>query len=306
MTQWRVPRARGADESHPWGQLQGDVHNPLRDFDYPEREFQVDHGWHRAEKAAPEIVKRFHNRYQHHLEQAEPAIGVPTIALRRIMRDGRLKTQFETGRSGGDYNPQRRIQGELAQHGYPEDHPAHARPVYGYLTKHPYTDDSTFSYGAHTLVLNKDRIWHRTTFSGADSLDNRRRLSPVPVQQYQRHAVPLDHFGLDNYDIADASLDEVRKHLQRAKPEHLADQFWRHPEAGEDINYPEAQFHGGVDLRDVRYAVLRSPTSHGMDDEVAHHAAHLTRAGVPWVHTNGWRKPTPDDPHFKPRPGARR
>lgn len=316
--EWQAPRGKGLppstdpgrfDDPEAWGVLaEPGVHNPFSKgpLAWVRHSIQVKHGWDKAEAAAPEIVDRFHARYLHHVDNSQPAISVPTVVLRHIVRSGRMKSQFETGRSSGDYNPERRSSAEKFWFGYGEDHPDHARPIYGYLTRHPYTDDATHSYGAHTLILHKPRVWHRTTYTGADSLDNRRRIAPVPVtNRHSLHGMPLEHFDLDDEMASEMSPEEIGHHMRRFNPERIADEFWRHPDDVNDINYPEAQYHGGVSLKDVRHVILRSPeNSSGMDDEVAHHAAHLTRAGIPWVHTNGWRRPVDDDPHFRPRRGG--
>lgn len=282
------------DRPEVWGALADQrLHNPFRDFDFSERGEQVPHGWDAAEEAEPDVVKRFHDRYAHHLAKAQPTITVPTSAIAPIVKSGRLQSQFETNRSRGVMATDERAFVEHAQHGYPEDLPGHARPIYGTLSLHPHTDTSTRTYGEHTLVLHKPHIWHRTTFSGGDSMSMFQHITPSPVAEPARHAVPLDHFGL-SADTARAFPTRMHRWLSNSDPEDLADMFWRRGDREGEFQYPEAQYHGGVGLHAVRYAVLRSPGSR-MHPEVREASRHLTSAGIPWVHTGGYRQPTGED-----------
>lgn len=335
MPLWTPPRARpdipgGAKVLTPanrgafyrygdpavWGALSDQsLHNPFRDFDFDERRHDVDHGWDHADAAAPGPGKEFHDRYAWHLARAHPVIGVPNSAIFPIVKSGRLKSQFETNRThSAVFDTGERADVEHDQFGYPHGTPDHARPIYGTLTRHPFTDDSTASYGSHTLVLHKPHIWHRTTFCGSDSMDRKDDISPVPAGKYaanpagHRHAVPLDHFGLSSAEAEGLPAHHVARRLENCDPTDLADMFWNRGDREHEFAYPETQYHGQVTVPAIRHVILRSPAGgpgpHAMHPDVAESAARLSAAGIPWVHTVGYRRPGVEDASFKPPKGT--
>lgn len=338
-TPWKLPHAHPAipgggrvltpadrefhHYSHPgvWGALADEaLHNPFRDHDFEENADLDRHGWDLAADAHPGYVKDFHEAYARHLAKAHPVLSVPNQALPQIMHEGRLKSQFEAPPrkdSSSLYDTEGREQVEEHLFGYrlsgydnPDfpDHPDHARPIYGYLSSHPFTDDSTRGYGATSLVLHKPAIWHRTTFSGDDSFNRLYQVSAAPVSDYAadphsfRHAVPINHLGFDAEHAETASGSTLAREMDKRTPEERANAFWRKGERPKGMSYPEAQFHGGVRTHDVRFAIVRSPDTggdpHGMSSSSREATQALTRAGIPWVHTVGYRKPRTSDHAF--------
>lgn len=67
------------------------------------------------------------------LDERPIGIGAREDAAESILREGRFRTQFETGRSGGSYDPVRRLQAEAELLGVPSNAPVEQRPVYGAL-----------------------------------------------------------------------------------------------------------------------------------------------------------------------------
>jgi hypothetical protein len=84
-----------------------------------------------------------------------------------VLEAGRFKTQFETGTSGGAYDPEYRKAGEARGFGIPEDINVTERPVYGYIEV---PDGSNAeNYGPVKFVL-KPEVKRRATVTVGDSI----------------------------------------------------------------------------------------------------------------------------------------
>ena len=95
------------------------------------------------------------------------AVRRSTHAAEHILEDGRFKTQFETGSSGGFYDPMVRTDAEEEGLGIPRDIPVAERPVYGFVAI-PGESTAT-SYGDIEFRL-KDSVKDRSTITAGDSL----------------------------------------------------------------------------------------------------------------------------------------
>lgn len=327
-TPWKLPHAHPAipgggrvltpadrefhHYSHPgvWGALADEhLHNPFRDYDFEDNASLDRHGWEHAADAHPGYVKDFHEAYAKHLAKAHPVMAVPTSVLPKIISQGRLKSQFETNSSEGLFDTESRAEVEQHIFGYPHDLPDHARPVYGHLSAHPFTDKSASGYGQTSLVLHKPAIWHRMTFTGDDSWARMHEVPAAPVNDYTadphtfRHAVPINHLGFNASNAETMSSHDLARRMEEHTPTQRANNFWR---GGDrpwfNHAYPEAQYHGGVHTHDIRYAIVRSPDtggdSHAMSASSREATRALTAAGIPWIHTVGYRKPTTRDHAF--------
>lgn len=155
------------------------------------------------------------------------------LAIRRglrgatgIAKDERFKTQFETGTSGGFFNPDGRKMVENRGLGTPELLSDWQRPVYGYFTTEGH---NASHYGAIEFVL-KDSVKERTTYTLGDS---------------------LHHFGTGQQTGGTAPRD-------RAAWDRHVDRYYgaKRPSAG--VGYIEAQIQGGVSLKDVAKIVIHS------------------------------------------------
>jgi hypothetical protein len=273
------PKYHQAGNHEVWGFLAHpdlQEHNPFLkepDHDYapspddPGFQWRQDFGgWMDREddesKMAPEAVRK---HVQRAFDKASPAIAIDTHPLHQVLDSGRVKTQFETHTSGGMLAPEERRDTEHKMFGYPHDLPAHARPVYGYLTHDPSRHHpAAQTYGNHTLVLHRPRIWHRTSAFLGDSLDDQGGgHSAHPVQDFGASGFP--HYA----DPKQYRLDDI-------------------DDEG-SISYTEAQYHGGVGLRDVHYAVLHKPDEFTFrHDTTGLHRYHalkdkLNQHRIPWV-----------------------
>ena len=157
------------------------------------------------------------------------------VAIRRgirgsadILESGRMKTQFETGSSGGAFAPDMRLRAERNGLGMPMDVPLQERPVYGYVDVPGGTAHR--SYGAVEFQLD-EAVKQRTTYTLGDSL--RQFDNGLMV------GAPIDAPG----DIA--AWDKQSEYYHKYG-------------VGEGVSYIEAQIQGGVTLADVKRIIIHS------------------------------------------------
>ena len=98
-------------------------------------------------------------------------------ALQGILENGRMKSQFETGTSGGALNTKRRADLEYTIMGYDKNMWTEERPIYGMFFDasdledfRPYLIWEGCYYGSVTIIF-KDEIKRYTTFTAGDTLD---------------------------------------------------------------------------------------------------------------------------------------
>lgn len=191
-------------------------------------------------------------------------VRVTTDGLGRILRDGRMKTMFETGRSGGLGGGSRgyreiRERAEDAFFGLGPDSDARERPIYGFVavegiqpagslnpTEPNEASVRLANYGDVQVIL-KDSVRSRTTATVGDSIDE--HILPTPV----------DNPGWESFNPGAHGFRELEID-------------WR--QRGNWI-YPEAQVHGGVSVDDIEEVVFAAEP----DDALK---ASLRRAGINW------------------------
>jgi len=156
---------------------------------------------------------------------AEVHTRISNDALEQVMKDGRFKTQFETGTSRGSLNNELRADAENKMFGYPTDLDPALRPYYGYLEQPGAASvtSSASQYG-ETVIRFNEVVARRSTFMLDDSLG--------PGLRSKALAVPIDNPSiLAAPDPMQAIRSTDLQRISRA--------------------YPEAQIHGGVSLDDV-------------------------------------------------------
>lgn len=183
---------------------------------------------------------------------ADFSVRMPSHVLQYVLEDGRLKTQFETGRSMGDFAPEYRRDIE-SMWGPPkpsdDDEDADVfddrlRPVYGYLSNSDeFYDEGSQHYGDIELVLDKKRMKDRTTFTIGDSFGT-------------QYALPISevHTADDVRFLAASGDWHAGEFASNATPLITEDY-----DAGEMLtiaDYIEAQYHGGVTLEDIDTIVM--------------------------------------------------
>lgn len=118
------------------------------------------------------------------LTNGDVALRLPSQQLDNVLRDGRLKSQFETGRSaGGGINKDARAEAEENGLGIARNIDPAKRPIYAYV-RHPFSEEYVEAYGDTTVVFKRD-VRQSSTYTIGDSLDNMRRnqVSGVPLDQ---------------------------------------------------------------------------------------------------------------------------
>lgn len=173
-------------------------------------------------------------------------------SLREVLRDRRFKTQFETGRSGGVFQPEERAFRESSWFGLPVDTPVEQRPIYGYLVTGGSGKKLVDTYGDAQVILRPE-VRSRTTAMVGDSMENILAGRPAPVDDPDWHAF-----------TPNPDMDAVSR-LERN---------YDGPAFNRDA-YIEAQVHGGVTVDDIAEVVL----SVRPDEETRRL---LEEAGIKW------------------------
>lgn len=194
-------------------------------------------------------LDRFERELAEHLayllETARPHIRASWERAEAILAGGRFKNQFETGTSAGFLDPELRVEIEQRLMGYPSDHPAAGRPIYGYLSDRAFLPQGLGGYGQVVFRLKED-LKARTTFTIGDSIDDT-ELGTVPtmypswVETPEPHSVPPLHAP-------------ALGHATRLSRFDL---------------YAEAQYHGGVSTKDLEAIILEESAQRTHSKQIA-------------------------------------
>ena len=208
-------------------------------------------------------------------------VAVTPATLVKILRDKRMKSQFESGTSGGAFSPKTRVRIENALMGIPEELPDELRPIYGFQLGEEDGDSVTRSgaaiaYGSVVLKL-KDNLRGRTTMVAGDSLDH--ALYSIPVDG----DVPPERFLAAARRDYNPIWDTAMQGAMSSLTEDVLGESYDWQEPFEDIvlanaarHYNEIQVHGGVNLDDVEEVIypeewvqqgLYNPTFADIDEQ---------------------------------------
>jgi hypothetical protein len=154
--------------------------------------------------------------------------------LQKILRSGRIKSQFETGTSGGALAPDVRRPAEFKGLGFPLNTIDKERPIYGFFNLNP-GDDAAWWYGGLEFVF-KDEVRNRATFTIGDSLG----LFLIDTA----YGSPVNAPKLGSADTAVAAI------MEYALTGDLDDFLGKIV-----LNYVEVQVQGGVQLSDISHIV---------------------------------------------------
>jgi hypothetical protein len=196
--------------------------------------------------------QQYLDRVRQELKQAfagKPvAIRVTPDGLARMLGDGRFKTQFESHTSGGLYDPSLRAEVESERLGLDRDKTdPKERPIYGYLEMGGEIGPAALakylrSYGSVQVVL-KDQVRSRTTAMVGDTLAEK-VARPTPVDD-------PDWWSWNPTHVPDWWSREPTRHAGKGLGT-------RDYTSSDEVQYVEAQIHGGVTVDDIEEVVFAS------------------------------------------------
>jgi len=161
------------------------------------------------------------------------AIQFKSEHIDSLLSDGRFKTQFETGASGGTLDTKIRAEAEAKGLGIPVKVDPKERPIYGYVDLGKMSRFNVQQYGDLTFIA-KDEIRQRATVTADDSLQNFRDDHVA--------GTPMTNPSKASWDRQTTALYEY------AKSGNLEDITFSFP-------YIEVQMQKGVTLADMRAVV---------------------------------------------------
>jgi Protein of unknown function (DUF3626) len=196
------------------------------------------------------------------LDPNNSSVVLRTSHLSAILRDGRFRTQFETGRSGGAFNPKLRALRESAWFGRPAV--SDAPPIYAAIEFHDAPSANADFYGDAAVHLKPD-VLDRITVTVGDSLDNTTTVFPGhpdgPDLEDCLFASPAE---FSRVTMTDDAAQNAKAMVQALRD------F-----AAESGDYIEAQIHGGVLTSDIARIVFAQPPDQSTIDA-------LDELGIEW------------------------
>lgn len=201
---------------------------------------RIDTGKYRSQEYAPTYSDDESDRLDAAVESL--AVGFDTGKLTSRIRipqelvdqilieDGELRSQHETGTSGGSFDPSFRDEQELEMFGIPD-----TRPIYGYVSGFEKSNGFVGMYGAVSLELTKE-AQSRSTITMGDSLGA--GAAPVKISDLQDGAVSSDELARSQTVGTAWTLKAI--------------------ESGDmsGIGYMEVQVLGGVTRKDIAKVVI--------------------------------------------------
>lgn len=190
--------------------------------------------------------------------------------LEAVLQDGRFKTQFETGHSGGALTLPGRRSAEHELWGIPAKAPPSARPIYGYAAEEPFKDQilDLYDLNAGISVRFKPSVKRRATITVGDTLDKSNTggtpgLAPAP------------------YDAP--TLEAVYRKVDPLEMRAHSDDLVGTPGNYRPLPYSEVQIFGNVTVDDIAEVLIKkTPNNPGMIPARNRLTAALKRAGIPY------------------------
>jgi hypothetical protein len=181
-------------------------------------------------------------------DKNEMAIRTTPEGLSGILDSGRIKSTYETGKRDKEYL-KGRSDLEWRYYGVDKDIDPKHRPIYGYLKGWRKSDKNAgeFRYGDIDLVLKKDSLKDRTTYTFGDS---------------------LNYFGSKTARFNQTPTHKLMRTTQIGNKYNLKD-------IDSDIEYIELQFHGGVSVKDIDHVVIPDNTPWDVVNK-------LKKTGIPY------------------------
>jgi hypothetical protein len=189
------------------------------------------------------------DRLRVHLDVASVFVAVHSADLSKILRDGKLKNQFESGTSSGLLDPSTRELAERWMMGIGKRTPGRSRPIYGYLSNDPsggLNNEVYISQYGNVRIKVKDSVKSRTTFTDGDSLDDSGFIYARLLGGPKPHLVETCPSPVNRPSVYS---------LKRETMSALYDGLIGDGAKGYG-KYLEAHVRGGVGLNDIEYVVI--------------------------------------------------
>ena len=188
--------------------------------------------------ATDQEMRQFVDGVKQTIRDAELVLRIKNMTFEQFILDGdgRFKSQFETGTSGGTFNPVYRKQAESEILGYPKTMKDKDRPIYGYLSHKDELERPTGKadqYG-DVIIRLKPEVKKRATVTGGNSLNRSRSVYAQPISK------PLDDVIMGGNLMT--SVMNKKDITNGLTPEQLFKSA---------REYAEFQVAGGLSLKDV-------------------------------------------------------
>ena len=209
-----------------------------------------------------ELKEELNDHMRNLVEKAELNIRIPEDKVDVILKDARLKSQFEANDSRGCFSPKLRADVEKKLFGAPIDLEVKERPIYGYMSK-PY-DGSRYlaeHYGDVVIKMNRKAVERRTTFVLEDSLATGDTSIPVKLTEPTYHA----------------------KKSWQSIEDFLKSNTLREASS----SYAEFQIHGGVELNAINVEKIVFPKYYRISQTLEDRMREL---GIKWEQADDYVK----------------
>jgi SPP1 gp7 family putative phage head morphogenesis protein len=234
------------------------------------------------------------------LQGTEVVVRVPHGVVEKIIKDGRIKSQFETGFSLGRMDKAARAKFEETAFGYKTNLAPKKRPIYGYVRKSiKGVEDSTLvrtsasQYG-NTVIKLKKSAYNRVTITGDDSFDVMGKFKSMKPVSYTKPTQDMLNIHSPLSTVSRAYQVDVKikkgysslwgKDITKYKASTkyskgvLPENDIKHLLNPHRVGYTEAQIHGGFGLKDIDEIIFEiADDAPGISNELK---AALERAGI--------------------------
>lgn len=187
-----------------------------------------------------EIETMLNRGIRNSMDKSELAIAINNKKLLKVLKDGKFKSQFLTGSSGGNFDPQMRSTLERLLFGYSDDIAKEDRVIYGFVKE----KGNDYFKGARQYgdieVIFKDSIKNKATWMFGDTL-NAFRMPYKTADFNSVDFMSMPYSGDTNIYRSMMGSDWITKNL-------FAQQLRSY--------YAEAQLHGGVTPSDIQRVVI--------------------------------------------------
>lgn len=209
-------------------------------------------GWENVQSQL-DTIKTFEDEIPHYMKQVTDAVEKFDFSTRtdsesvlHILKDGRFKSQIETEASHGvlDITKRKNTTSRLFTMGEEREFSSDSYEIYGYLDN----ASRASMYGDCKIVLKKENLLERTTFTVGDSLE----LIESGADPFAS-LVTNPSFSSWGQNVFSGSIPNAPQQLDRIRGDFSSIAKTGHLSSG---NYVELQFHGGVSVVDIDYISL--------------------------------------------------